>query len=31
MVLDQFGLSQDAMKHVPYKGGGKAVVGDTWA
>lgn len=24
MVLDQFGLSQDAMKHVPYKGGGKA-------
>ena len=24
MVLDQFGLPQDAMKHVPYKGGGKA-------
>ena len=24
MVLDQFGLPQDVMKHVPYKGGGKA-------
>lgn len=24
MVLDQFGLPADAMKHVPYKGGGKA-------
>ena len=24
MVLDQFGLDADAMKHVPYKGGGKA-------
>ena len=24
MVLDQFGASPDAMKHVPYKGGGKA-------
>ena len=24
MVLDQFGMSADAMKHVPYKGGGKA-------
>lgn len=24
MTLDQFGLPQDAMKHVPYKGGGKA-------
>ena len=24
MVLEQFGLPQDAMKHVPYKGGGKA-------
>ena len=24
MVLDQFGLGADAMKHVPYKGGGKA-------
>ena len=24
MVLDQFGLPPDAMKHVPYKGGGKA-------
>ena len=24
MVLDQFALPQDAMKHVPYKGGGKA-------
>ena len=24
MVLDQFGLKADSMKHVPYKGGGKA-------
>ena len=24
MVLDQFGMGADAMKHVPYKGGGKA-------
>ena len=24
MVLDQFGMGPDAMKHVPYKGGGKA-------
>ena len=24
MVLDQFEMSADAMKHVPYKGGGKA-------
>ena len=24
MVLDQFGLDAEAMKHVPYKGGGKA-------
>lgn len=24
MVLDQFGAGADAMKHVPYKGGGKA-------
>ena len=24
MTLDEFGLKQDAMKHVPYKGGGKA-------
>jgi tripartite-type tricarboxylate transporter receptor subunit TctC len=24
MVLDEFGMSIDAMKHVPYKGGGKA-------
>ncbi|MFT5115931.1 MAG: tripartite-type tricarboxylate transporter receptor subunit TctC [Parasphingorhabdus sp.] len=24
MVLDQFGMEADAMKHVPYKGGGKA-------
>ena len=24
MVLDQLGLPQDTMKHVPYKGGGKA-------
>ncbi len=24
MMLDQFGMSADAMKHVPYKGGGKA-------
>ena len=24
MFLDELGLSQDAMKHVPYKGGGKA-------
>lgn len=24
MVLDQFGMKADAMKHVPYKGGGKA-------
>jgi len=24
MTLDEFGLAQDAMKHVPYKGGGKA-------
>ncbi len=24
MTLDQFGMGADAMKHVPYKGGGKA-------
>ena len=24
MVLDQYGMGPDAMKHVPYKGGGKA-------
>jgi len=24
MVLDEFGMGADAMKHVPYKGGGKA-------
>lgn len=24
MVLDRFGVPQEAMKHVPYKGGGKA-------
>ena len=24
MVLDQFGMGPDAMRHVPYKGGGKA-------
>ena len=24
MMLDQFGMGADAMKHVPYKGGGKA-------
>jgi len=24
MTLDEFGLPQEAMKHVPYKGGGKA-------
>ena len=24
MVLDQFGMGPEAMKHVPYKGGGKA-------
>jgi len=24
MTLDEFGLAQEAMKHVPYKGGGKA-------
>ena len=24
MTLDEFGLPQDSMKHVPYKGGGKA-------
>lgn len=24
MLLDQFGMGADAMKHVPYKGGGKA-------
>lgn len=24
MVLDEFGMKADAMKHVPYKGGGKA-------
>lgn len=24
MTLDEFGLSPDSMKHVPYKGGGKA-------
>lgn len=24
MTLDEFGLAQEAMKHIPYKGGGKA-------
>ena len=29
MVLDQFGMGADAMKHVPYKGGGKAAAAAT--
>ncbi|MBX2885930.1 MAG: tripartite tricarboxylate transporter substrate binding protein [Granulosicoccus sp.] len=29
MLLDQFGMGADAMKHVPYKGGGKAAAAAT--